>query len=230
MQNILKTHSSNVTLKDRLAASIAFTDKSDVVGKTTLNIGCGFGWFERVLLSLGAKKTVGTDISAESISIAQSELKNKDIQFSVGSATQLDFPDNTFDAVFCWEVIEHIPKDTEQKMFDEVHRVLKKGGVFYVSTPHDDLRSKLLDPAWWLIGHRHYSIEKLHSFFGKKFRLKKHMVKGGWWWTFSLLNMYVSKWLFHRSMFLEGFFQERTDREYKDFDGWANIFIKVQKK
>lgn len=231
MKNILKTHSSKVTLKDRLLASIAFTDKKDIVGKSTLNIGCGFGWFERMMLPLKPKKMVGTDISAESIAIAQKELGRKNVSFAIGRAEKLDFPDNSFDSVFCWEVIEHIPKNLEQQMFDEVHRVLKKGGVFYLSTPHDDARAKFLDPAWWLIGHRHYSLETLGSYFNKKFTLQKSMVKGGWWLTFSLLNMYVTKWILRRKMFFEKLFQENTDKEYgAAVQGWANIFIKVRKK
>ena len=63
-----------------------------------------------------------------------------------------------------WEVLEHIPKDTEKKMFNEVNRVLKPGGIFYISTPYNNVISNIFDPAWWLIGHRHYSLEKVKKY------------------------------------------------------------------
>lgn len=70
---------------------------------------------------------------------------------------ELPFENESFDTVVCWEVIEHLPENSEHALFVEVNRVLKVGGAFSLSTPHDSLVSKLLDPAWWLMSHRHYS-------------------------------------------------------------------------
>ena len=57
-----------------------------------------------------------------------------------------------------------IPKQTENKMFSEAYRVLKPGGHFYLSTPYRHFLSNLFDPAYWLIGHRHYSKEQIEHF------------------------------------------------------------------
>ncbi len=48
-------------------------------------------------------------------------------------------------------------------MFSEAYRVLKKGGVFYLSTPYDNFFAKIFDPAWYF-GHRHYSLNRLKNF------------------------------------------------------------------
>ena len=46
----------------------------------------------------------------------------------------IPFPDATFDAAFCIEVLEHVPNPFGA--MGEVNRVLKPGGVFLVSVPN----------------------------------------------------------------------------------------------
>ncbi len=53
----------------------------------------------------------------------------------IGDITKsLPFKDNDFDSVYLGEIIEHLwePK----KLLEEVHRILKKGGVVIIDTPH----------------------------------------------------------------------------------------------
>jgi hypothetical protein len=45
--------------------------------------------------------------------------------------------------------ITHIPKGTESIALTEIRRVLNSGGVLALSTPLEDLRSNLLDAAWY---------------------------------------------------------------------------------
>ncbi|WMJ71915.1 methyltransferase domain-containing protein [Cytophagaceae bacterium ABcell3] len=42
-------------------------------------------------------------------------------------------PNNKFDLVICYHILEHIPED--QKAINELHRVLKIGGKCYIQTP-----------------------------------------------------------------------------------------------
>lgn len=49
--------------------------------------------------------------------------------------TNLPFKDNTFDIIFCNHVLEHIPDDT--KAMQELHRVLKSGGMGILQVPQD---------------------------------------------------------------------------------------------
>jgi ubiquinone/menaquinone biosynthesis C-methylase UbiE len=50
-----------------------------------------------------------------------------------GTGTELPFPDSTFDLVALFDVIEHI--EDESKVLVEARRVLKPGGVIFVSVP-----------------------------------------------------------------------------------------------
>lgn len=52
----------------------------------------------------------------------------------VGSGEQLPLPADSFDVVFADNVLEHLPDP--QRVFAEVHRVLKPGGVFLAKTPN----------------------------------------------------------------------------------------------
>lgn len=73
-------------------------------------------------------EVVGLDIDAPAIERAQNLAKDN-LRFRVGDAMSLDAGDGTFDIVVCAHVYEHVPD--AQKMMNEIHRVLKPGGVCY---------------------------------------------------------------------------------------------------
>ena len=228
MKNILDEKPSN-DLIGRLLASVQFVKDEDVKDKRVLNIGCGFGWCELNFLGRGVQQMTGMEISESDLKTAREHVRDEKINFCVGSAVKLPFPDRSFDTVVSWEVIEHIPKNTENKMFAEVARVLKSGGVFYLSTP-TSFFSNMLDPAWWLIGHRHYSRQQLAAYAKKNgFEVRGVKIKGKWWALFSILNMYVSKWILRRGPLFQDIFSQKEHEEYMTDDGFSDIFIKVKK-
>jgi len=51
----------------------------------------------------------------------------------VSSLDSLPFEDNTFDAVICTQVLEHV--NEPQQVLNELYRVLKHGGALYLSAP-----------------------------------------------------------------------------------------------
>lgn len=75
---------------------------------------------------------VGIDISEETVK--KSKERYPRFEYFVADATNLPFPENSFDYVICSEVIEHIPED--EKALSEVKRVLKNNGIFIVTTPN----------------------------------------------------------------------------------------------
>ncbi len=48
----------------------------------------------------------------------------------------IDEPDNSFNIILCYHVLEHIPDD--RKAMSELYRVLKPGGICYIQTPFKD--------------------------------------------------------------------------------------------
>ena len=228
MKNIIGAHNPHRKLEGRLLGTMLFTKRQEIVDKRILNIGCGFGWFELRAAKLGAKNITGIEVSESDLKVAKSNIKNSKVNFEVASAIDLPFKDNAFDTVVIWEVIEHIPKNTEEKMFAEISRVLKNNGTLLLSTPSRHFLTKILDPAWWLIGHRHYHASDIVQLSRKHFSIVYYCYKGKWYTVIGLLNMYISKWIFRREPFFSEFISEKVSGEYKLNDGFANLFIRLK--
>jgi len=230
MKNILDERPSH-DLSGRLLASVQFVDDADLKDRTVLDIGCGYGWCELNFLERGVRKIVGVEVSEKDLDTIRKNISNDRLELRVSSATSLPFEANSFDTIVSWEVIEHIPRGDEKAMISEVARVLKPGGVFYLSTPYRSFFTNILDPAWWLVGHRHYSRECLEKFASiASLKTENVKIKGGWWSLFSLLNMYISKWVLRRRPVMEKFFFEKENAEFmSDQPGFSNIFIKFRK-
>ncbi len=212
-------------LSGRSLFSTRFISDAEVANANILDIGCGYGWLEVDLAKRGCKKVIGMEHEEEGLITAKKYICNKSILFDTGSAIALPYENNCFDTVISFEVIEHIPKNTEEKMFSEIHRVLKNNGKFYISTPNDNFFCNILDPARLLIGHRHYNIDYL-IVLGKKFgfEVKKMVIKGGWWEIIYINDLYIAKWLFRRKPFFLNLLKKKMDEEYAG-EGFCTIFL-----
>ncbi|OGG11319.1 hypothetical protein A2Z00_02485 [Candidatus Gottesmanbacteria bacterium RBG_13_45_10] len=217
-------------LHDRLRFAASFVESRDMKRKRVLDIGCGYGWFEVHAKKMGARSIIGTELSEGDLVTAKRSIHDRNIRFRVGSAISLPFDDRSFDTVVSWEVLEHIPKGTELTMFLEISRVLKKGGICYISTPHRAFVSTLLDPAFWLIGHRHYPIRSV-ILYAQKAGMKVDRIQcaGAWWETLWILNLYISKWIFRRPPFFAKYFERQLDAEYEKESGFTNIYCRMRK-
>ena len=92
-------------------------------GAAVLDIGCRDGGL-RAFLPAGVRYQ-GVDITPE---FAGPDILIQDV------SKGLPFPDASFDAVFCIEVIEHVPNPFGA--LTEIHRVLRPGGVLTLSVPN----------------------------------------------------------------------------------------------
>ena len=206
-----------------------FVKPQFIKNKNVLDVGCGFGWCELHFSKLKPKKIIGIDPSDDCLNAAK-KFKHPLCSFKKGNALELPFKDNTFDTVMSWEVLEHIPKNTEGKMFSEIYRVLKPGGNLFLSTQHRNFFATILDPAWWLVGHRHYSQKEIKQFaHNARFKISKLYVKGGMFTIIGFSNMYFSKWILQRPQLFKSFFKNQTEKEYARSTGVVNIFLHCTK-
>ena len=102
--------------------------KEDCDGKRVLEYGCGPGGYSFSLAKLGAQ-VVGIDISEVAIEqagdSARKEGVERNTEFMVMDAENLDFDDNYFDVVCGGGIIHHLDTDAA---FSEISRVLKPRG------------------------------------------------------------------------------------------------------
>lgn len=98
-----------------------------------LDIGCGAGTQCFLYAELG-HRVFGVDINEPLIEIARkrAEAASVPAAFRVGSAAALPFEDSSFDVCLLNEPLEHVPE--WQRRLDEAARVLRPGGILYVST------------------------------------------------------------------------------------------------
>jgi ubiquinone/menaquinone biosynthesis C-methylase UbiE len=95
-----------------------------------LDVGCATGDMAARL------KERGYDVSGVDIAepmVARARERWPGIRFEVGDGEGLPFPDNSFDGVVCLGVIEY--QDRDERMLQEIRRVLKPGGRAVLSTP-----------------------------------------------------------------------------------------------
>jgi|SRR5260221_1720714 len=95
-----------------------------------LDIGASTGIIDAILAK-SFKEVVGTDIDKDAIKFASKNFKRKNLKFKVEDAMKLSFKDNSFDIIICTHVYEHVPNP--KKLFSEIERVLKPGGVCYLA-------------------------------------------------------------------------------------------------
>lgn len=100
---------------------------------SVLDVGCGAGTQCFVYAELG-HRVFGVDINEPLIEIARKRAAstNSEGAFRLGSATALPFDDSSFDVCLHNQLLEHVPE--WQRCLDEAVRVLKPGGILYVST------------------------------------------------------------------------------------------------
>lgn len=98
-----------------------------------LVLDCGFGYGDQdffFLREFDPKKIVGINITPEHLAYARARASREGvddrIEFRKASATNIPFPDGTFDRVLALESAMHF--DTRRTFFDEAFRVLRPGG------------------------------------------------------------------------------------------------------
>jgi SAM-dependent methyltransferase len=100
--------------------------------RSSLDIGCAYGFYVERLAKLGWRAT-GIDVSSYAIERGRAR-GLRDLH--VGPAQELPFPDDTFDFVMSIDVIEHIPPEDARRAVAEARRVLKPGGMAVFATPN----------------------------------------------------------------------------------------------
>lgn len=126
-------------------------------GLRVLDAGCGDGWYTAKMLSAGAD-AVGIDYSARGIKHAEAIVNGA--EFKVASIADIPYADKSFDVVFSFQVIEHLPISQVDAAVRELARITKKEGLMIISVP--SVRRKMSAAHF-----QHFSEQSLRDAFEK---------------------------------------------------------------
>ena len=197
-----------------------------VEDKVILDVGCWTGSYISLIVNANSHMVVGIDIEKRALKVAKSATLNAN--FIMASVFNMPFRENTFDVITFWTVIEHLPVNKELNALCEIKRVLKKGGKLFMSTENDHILSKLLDPAYFLAGHRHYSIRRLAQLLtSANFKLENYFIKEGLFRCINLMIFYIFKHVLKKPL-RRSIFGNLARSEYQR-RGFNTLFIIASK-
>ena len=129
-------------IKDKLISHFTLNPNSEkpLEKLKILDIGCGGGLLCEPLNRLGATIT-GIDASNNNIEVAKLHSKemNLNIEYIHAAPENLDLKSNTYDAVLCMEVVEHL-KDVNL-FIENCSKLIKKNGIMFIATINKNLKS-----------------------------------------------------------------------------------------
>ncbi|GAB4280997.1 MAG: hypothetical protein Kow0068_05440 [Marinilabiliales bacterium] len=185
-----------------------------------LDIGCGIGYFLEEAKKRGWD-VYGTEISEKAIEIC----KQKGVKMYKGKIENVNLPENTFDVITSFEVLEHInypQEDVKKKKL-----LLRQGGVFYFTTPNfNSVERFLLGSKYNVIcypEHLSYYTPKTINLLMLKFGLKKlNLVTTG----FSFTRVKHSKKSFSHTQFVTPASEDEKIRNKIE----KNFFLRLSSK
>lgn len=107
-----------------------------------LDVGCGSGLFLRAACDQGWRAE-GVELNP----VHAAAVRRLGLTVFCGTLEEAVFPDDTFETITLWDVLEHVPAPLDS--LREVYRVLKPGGLCYLQLPNLDSRVAQLAASRW---------------------------------------------------------------------------------
>lgn len=126
---------------ERHLNAVLLREKADVIRGTVLDLGCNHGLAALHLARRGGR-VVGVDLNRAALHRAVSLKEDPGgggappkALFVNGRMESLPLKSDAFDAVLLFDVLEHVYPDDYDRVFPEIFRVAKPGGVLFLVTP-----------------------------------------------------------------------------------------------
>ena len=154
-----------------------------------VDVGCAYSY---MLDLLGEKARIKFGVEYDFEKVREAHQRFKSIFHVCGSGEALPLTDTSMDVVTFFEVLEHV--EDERQFLEEIHRVLKPGGLIMMSVPNKgfakplDMDNLVFTPLlkvakrlglfgevsdYHLRYHRHYSVTDLEQLFDSLFTIEK---------------------------------------------------------
>ncbi len=153
----------DVTTPERKRRLLQTLNKYCKPGETVLDLGCGGGKFTAWMAEAGFE-VQGMDISKKAVDMAQRSFPDGNFKI-LNPDGSIPAEDQSFGAVWCSEVIEHIVEVDD--FLKEIRRVMKPGGILILTTPYHGFIKNLSIILFKFDGH--FDVSGSHiRFFNKK--------------------------------------------------------------
>lgn len=104
--------------------------------KHILELGCGSAEITRDIATAGTNRKITAlevDEIAHAKNLQTTDLPN--VTFAIAGAQDIPLDDESVDVVFMFKSLHHVPLDLMDPSMQEIRRVLKLGGLAYISEP-----------------------------------------------------------------------------------------------
>lgn len=160
-----------------------------IKGKKTLDLGSGPGDASLIFKQKGFQ-SICIDFSESMIQLC----KEKGLKAYKLDMEHLDFKDNSFDAVWAYTSIMHLPKNKIPNILKKISELLKKDGIFYIGMIEGEFEGlkpekndELLKRYWSL-----YTKKELDQLLSKNFEII-HFSKIRYSKNYTFLNFMCKK-------------------------------------
>lgn len=152
--------------------------------KDVLEIGCGQGVGTKLIQRYFNPNTIQSiDLDPQMIKRAKRRVKDANVDFEVGDASNLRFQDASFDAVFDFGIIHHIPNWKD--CLKELHRLLKPNGQLILEDLSiDTFQTRIGKVLRLFLSHPYENMYTREDFYKelKKLGFEVHKQYANPWW------------------------------------------------
>ncbi len=110
--------------------------KLPLEGATVLELGCGTARMTRLIADrYPVARIIATEVDQIQHAKNIASEHPATIEFKSGGAQAIDVPDSSIDIIFMFKSLHHVPRELMAQGLQEISRVLKPGGLVWVSEP-----------------------------------------------------------------------------------------------
>ena len=138
--HLLTANEADIAFRRRVRTIMAWVPP--VAGRRVLDVPCGQGFYlHRYSFVEPLCTAIGVELEPRTLARAGRALRGLGVPLTNASVYELPFDADSFDAVICSEVLEHLDDDVAG--LREVRRVVRPGGTVAITVPHANY------PFWW---------------------------------------------------------------------------------
>jgi len=122
---------------DRYTEELAVIDELlDLDGKEILELGCGDGQITRDIAAGGSdRRVLALEVDEVQHALNLAAEKPDNVRFALGGAEDIPVEARSFDVVFLFKSLHHVPTESMDRALAEIARVLRPGGFACISEP-----------------------------------------------------------------------------------------------